>query len=141
MAIADWVRDIIDLAKAHFTAPGTQVFFTSPLQVSGREKIAPPYVIIEGIADTYDDVGNPLERQFTMQYWVRRAGPEDPSRVLDAFAAVESFTIAVSGLPQAPAVFIDGSPIQVVSVESPVAVVDDDLFAIEITLTQQMEAI
>ena len=137
MAIADWSSQVISLARSFFGSP---VFFTAPLQVSGPSKITPPYTIVGYPSDVYGDDTGTMTREFTIQHWVRRSDEDDSSRVLDAAALVDGFTIHISSLPRGRMAFAGGSPLRVVSVESPeIAGADDNLFVIEITLEQELE--
>lgn len=136
MAIDSWSSEVLSLVRSFFGSP---VFFTQPLQVSGPSKIVPPYTIASYPSDTYGDDTGTLEREFSVQYWVRRSDPDDSSRVLDAAALVDSFTAHMMTLPRSSMAFAGGSPLRVVSVESPeIAGSDDNLFVIEITLTQEL---
>ena len=136
MAIADWAASMKTLAESVFGEP---VYFTEPRQVSGsqvphRLRITPPYTVISGPTDTYRSEGSTIFRRFTLRHVVSR-GEGD---ALEAYARVEALSALVVG--RGADVFVEGeAAIRIESVEPPDLEGSDNLFALEVTLSQDLE--
>lgn len=134
MAIADWVRDMKALAESVFGEP---VYFTEPRQISGtstHSRISPPYTIISGPTDTYDPEEPTIYRRFSVRHVVGR----NESAALEAYQSVESLNAAVKA--RGADVYVGGETALVIeSVEPPELEGSDNLFAIEVTLYQELE--